>query len=104
MSFTTLVSAAELQGLIAAGSALVILDASFDLADVSAGERSYREGHLPGARYVHLDRDLSAPKTGHNGRHPLPPRDVFAATAGRLGISPSTQVVVYDRQASMFAV
>ena len=104
MSYTTLVSAAQLQALIEAGAPLVILDASFDLADIAAGERSYREGHIPGARYVHLDRDLSAPKTGQNGRHPLPPRDVFAATAGRLGLSPSTQVVVYDRQASMLAV
>ncbi len=104
MGFTTLVSATTLQALIEQRQSLVILDASFDLADVTAGERSYREGHVPGARYVHLDHDLSAPKTGRNGRHPLPPREAFAETAGRLGVTARTQVVVYDRQAAMFAV
>ena len=104
MGFTTLVSATQLQALIDQRQPLVILDASFDLADVTAGERSYREGHVPGARYVHLDHDLSAPKTGRNGRHPLPPREAFAETAGRLGVTAQTQVVVYDRQAAMFAV
>ena len=104
MPFSTLISAEQLRTLIDAGEPLVILDTSFDLADVVAGERSYRESHLPGARYVHLERDLSVPKTGHNGRHPLPPREVFAATAGQLGITTQAQVVVYDRQGAMFAV
>jgi thiosulfate/3-mercaptopyruvate sulfurtransferase len=52
---------------------------------------------------VHLDRDLCGAKTGHNGRHPLPERSVFAATVARLGITPATQVVVYDRQGAMYA-
>jgi thiosulfate/3-mercaptopyruvate sulfurtransferase len=100
---TPLIDAATLHGLMAAGTPLVLLDASFDLTDTAAGERAYAQAHLPGALYVHLDRDLSAPKTGRNGRHPLPSRETFAATAGRLGISPLTPVVVYDRQGSMFA-
>lgn len=104
MPLSTLISAEQLRALIDASEPLVILDTSFDLADVAAGERSYAEGHLPGARYAHLERDLSAPKTGHNGRHPLPPREVFAATAGQLGITTQSQVVVYDRQGAMFAV
>src|SRR5687767_12823070 len=103
MSHTTLISAETLRTELAAGTTMVLLDASFDLADPAAGERSYREGHLPGARYVHLDRDLSAPKTGRNGRHPLPPREVFAVTAGALGVTPQAQVVAYDRQGAMFA-
>jgi thiosulfate/3-mercaptopyruvate sulfurtransferase len=100
---TTLITAEALRSRLDAGEALVIIDAGFDLADTAAGERAFMEAHLPGARYVHLERDLSAPPTGRNGRHPLPERAVFAATAGRLGITPETQVVVYDRQASMFA-
>lgn len=80
---------------------LVLIEASFDLADADAGERSYREGHLPGAHYLHLERDLSGVKTGHNGRHPLPERDAFALVIGRLGIRPSTHVIAYDRQQSM---
>ena len=98
-----LIDADALRALVAAGTPLVILDASFDLADTAAGERSHLEGHLPGALHVHLDRDLSAAKTGTNGRHPLPSRNAFAATAGRFGIAPETRVVVYDRQGAMFA-
>jgi len=103
MTYDTLISAQQLRALIDSRAPLVILDASFDLVDTQAGERSYRDGHLPGARYVHLDHDLSAAKTGRNGRHPMPSREVFAARAGTLGITPQTQVVVYDRQGAMFA-
>lgn len=103
MTYNTLITAPQLRELQAGGQPVVVLDTTFDLADTQAGERSYREEHLPGARYVHLDRDLSAPKTGRNGRHPLPSREVFAAKAGELGIGPQTQVVVYDRQGAMFA-
>jgi len=100
---STLIRARALQALIASGPPLVVLDASFDLTDAAAGERAYLDAHLPGALYVHLDRDLCGAKTGRNGRHPLPERAAFAATAGRLGITSMTQVVVYDRQGSMFA-
>jgi len=103
MTHSPLITAEQLRELMASAAPLVILDASFDLADTAAGERSYREGHIPGARYVHLDDDLSAPKTGRNGRHPLPGREAFAARAGTWGIAPATQVVVYDRQQAMFA-
>ena len=101
--FDALINAQDLRSLIDSRRPLVILDASFDLADAAAGELAHRGGHLPGALHVHLDRDLSGAKTGRNGRHPLPERAVFAATAGRWGITPSTQVVVYDRQGAMFA-
>ena len=101
--FTTLISAADLRDLLAAGTPLAILEASFDLADTEAGERAYRAGHLPGSHYLHLDRDLSGPKTGTNGRHPLPARDAFAATLGRLGVGPQTQVVALDRQGGPYA-
>ena len=100
---TTLITAEALRSMLDARQPLVILDASFDLADAAAGECVHMAAHLPGARYVHLERDLSATPNGRNGRHPLPERAAFAATAGRLGITRETQVVVYDRQASMFA-
>ena len=102
-AYTTLIDAAQLRSLMNEHAPLVVLDASFDLADPGAGERSYRERHLPGAHYVHLDRDLSAPKTGTNGRHPLPAREHFGALAGQLGITPETQVVVYDAQGGVYA-
>ncbi len=89
------------------GRALVLLDCGFDLADTGAGERAYAAGHLPGAQYAHLDRDLSGPKAGpgepSHGRHPLPDRARFAATAGAWGVAPGVQVVVYDTQGGPFA-
>ena len=99
----TLISAAALREQLDCGARWVLLDASFDLADPAAGERAYLDAHLPGALYVHLDRDLCSEKTGRNGRHPLPVRSAFAATAARLGITPGMQVIVYDRQGAMFA-
>ena len=102
-----LIDAAALRERLAGAEPPVLLDTSFDLADPAAGERSYREGHLPGAHYLHLDRDLAdharAPGAPFPGRHPLPGREAFAATLGRLGIGPSTPVVVYDRQGATFA-
>lgn len=107
MTHRTLISAAGLQALLAqdlAPEALpLIVDVGFDLADTSAGERAWAEGHLPGAHYLHLDRDLSAEKTGTNGRHPLPDRDAFARSMAALGLSKGRQVVVYDAQGGMYA-
>lgn len=86
---------------------LVLLDCSFDLMDTALGERQFIEAHLPGAHYLHLERDLSGDKVDAHGRfrgrHPLPTREAFAATAGAVGITPASAVVVYDRQGSMYA-
>ena len=81
----------------------VIIDTRFDLTDTSVGERRYLEGHIPGARYAHLDRDLSGEKTGTNGRHPLPTGEQLRARFGALGVAPDSQVVVYDADNSMYA-
>jgi thiosulfate/3-mercaptopyruvate sulfurtransferase len=83
---------------------LVIVDVRHDLAQPDGwGEAEYRNGHLPGARFAHMDRDLSAPKTGRNGRHPLPAPQAVAALFGRLGIDASHEVVAYDQGSGMFA-
>ena len=100
---TPLVSPEHLLAALAAGATPLILDCSFDLADTGAGERAYAAGHLPGAAYAHLDRDLAGAKTGRNGRHPLPSRDDWAATLARLGVTPAREVVVYDAQGGMYA-
>jgi len=84
--------------------AWVILDIRHDLMRPERwGEDQYRAGHVPGAVFLHLDRDLSAPKTGRNGRHPLPAPDVAAKTFGRAGIDAGKQVVVYDQNNGMYA-
>ena len=99
----TLISADELAAWLARTPQPVVVDTSFDLADTDAGERRYRESHLPGAHYLHLDRDLSGTKTGRNGRHPLPERSAFRCGVGALGIAPGTQVVCYDAQGGVYA-
>ncbi len=99
-----LITAAALRERLNSGTPPVLLDCSFDLADPAAGERSYLQGHLPGAIYANLDRDLSGTKTGHNGRHPLRERDDYARWMGEVGITPERQVIAYDRQGSMYAV
>jgi thiosulfate/3-mercaptopyruvate sulfurtransferase len=73
-----------------------VFDCRHELGQPELGAAQYREAHLPGTVYAHLDRDLSAPKTGTNGRHPLPEPEVFAAWLGAQGLRPEDQVVCYD--------
>ena len=102
-SYQTLIDADSLQVLMSSGVKLSIVDVSFDLSDTDVGEHAFAARHLPGAVYAHLDRDLSGAKTGRNGRHPLPSREAFARTVARLGITPESQVVVYDAQGGVYA-
>jgi thiosulfate/3-mercaptopyruvate sulfurtransferase len=79
-------------------SALNIIDARYALSDTAQGLNDYRQSHLPGARFVDLDGDLSGPKTDPQlGRHPLPSDAQFSALLERLGIAPEHHVVVYDQ-------
>ncbi len=102
MSFTTLIRPEDLMGHLDDPRWLVV-DCRFDLADPAAGESAWRESHLPGAAYLHLERDLSGATGPATGRHPLPEPEAFAATLGRLGVEPDTQVVVYDAGPGYFA-
>lgn len=102
MSYTTLVSATTLHQQLHNPS-WVIIDCRFSLSDADAGGYAYRHGHLPGARYAHLDNDLSAPITSRTGRHPLPDFRVLAKKLGAWGVGNSSQVVVYDDAGGAFA-
>jgi thiosulfate/3-mercaptopyruvate sulfurtransferase len=73
-----------------------VFDCRHDLGKPELGEQQYREGHVPGALFAHLDRDLSAPKSGKNGRHPLPDSATFVAWLGAQGLKPTDTVVCYD--------
>jgi thiosulfate/3-mercaptopyruvate sulfurtransferase len=74
----------------------VVVDCRFDLGDPDAGRRVYEEGHIPGAVFLDLDRNLAGPVTPETGRHPLPDPAALAATLGDLGIGESHRVIVYD--------
>jgi len=80
-----------------------IIDCRHQLSDTAYGEKAYAEGHLPGAFFFHVDRDLSGKMTGQNGRHPLPDPARLAAKLGAAGVGSDTQVVVYDDDAGMYA-
>jgi thiosulfate/3-mercaptopyruvate sulfurtransferase len=70
------------------------VDCRWELGNPERGRRLYEEGHVPGASFLDVDGDLSAPP-GPRGRHPLPSADAFAAAASRAGIGPGTFVVAY---------
>ncbi len=99
---TTLVDGATLAARLG-DPAWVVVDCRHDLADPAAGEAAYARGHIPGAVFLHLDRDLSSAKNGRNGRHPLPHIATLAAALGRAGIGPGVQVVAYDDCGGMMA-
>lgn len=86
-----LITAEEL----AATHDVLMFDIRWDLTDRARGRTSFETGHIPGAIFVDLDDDLAA-APGIEGRHPLPSVTEFAATLGRLGITPADHVVVYD--------
>jgi len=73
-----------------------VFDCRHDLVKPDLGEQQYRESHIPSAAFAHLDKNLSAPKNGVNGRHPLPDPQAFIAWLGRQGLRPTDQVVAYD--------
>jgi thiosulfate/3-mercaptopyruvate sulfurtransferase len=81
----------------------VIVDCRHLLQDFSAGRRLYDAVHIPGAFFASVESDLSGPKTGTNGRHPLPDPEQFAAFLRELGVNDDTQIVAYDAGADMFA-
>src|SRR6266545_2617826 len=102
MAFSTLITPAAL-ALHLDDPGFAIVDCRFKLDDVAWGQQEYTTLHIPGAVYAHLDRDLSGPKTGTNGRHPLPDSKTLADTFSRLGIASGMQVVAYDQDNGMYA-
>ncbi len=96
MDYKTLISPQTLQENLDS-TGLAILDCRFYLQEPDRGYLEYLEAHIPGAIYIHLDRDLSGEIIpGSTGRHPLPSSQVFAERLSKWGIDASTQVIAYD--------
>ena len=70
------------------------VDCRWELGQPSRGRELYLEGHIPGASFLDVDEDLSAPP-GERGRHPLPDADEFATAASRAGVGDGVFVVAY---------
>jgi thiosulfate/3-mercaptopyruvate sulfurtransferase len=102
VSYSTLISTEALATHLNDPSWL-IADCRYNLKDEEWGRSQYAASHIPGAIFVKLAHDLADERTGTNGRHPLPAPEVLAATFGRFGIGPDTQVVAYDQDAGPYA-
>jgi thiosulfate/3-mercaptopyruvate sulfurtransferase len=102
MDYTTLISVADLAAQLN-NPRFVIFDCRHELTDPSFGPRAYAESHIAHARFAHVDRDLSAPLTGSNGRHPLPDPALFAEWLGQAGVDSTRQVVGYDSAGGTYA-
>ena len=99
---TPLISTAELASSLSDPDWLVA-DCRFELSNPASGRAAWQAGHIPGAIYVDLERDLSLPVTPESGRHPMPSADAFAATLSRLGIGNGTKVACYDAGPGAYA-
>jgi thiosulfate/3-mercaptopyruvate sulfurtransferase len=82
----------------------VVFDVRHELTDPARGPKLYSEGHIPGAHFLHVDHDLAGHHTGTNGRHPLPEPAHLARKVAERGVTPETQVVIYDDMGGNYAV
>jgi thiosulfate/3-mercaptopyruvate sulfurtransferase len=97
-----IITAAELAAELEQESCIVV-DCRFRLLAPNAGYEAYCAGHLPTARYAHLDRDLARKPRAHEGRHPLPDPAAFARVLERWGVAADSRVVAYDDQSGAIA-
>jgi len=103
--YTTLISATQLQALLASEQPVMVFDCSFELMTAGAGDLQYQQAHIAGAVRADLDRHLSSQDTStaaSGGRHPLPARETFAAWLSSIGFTNTMQAVVYDRQGANY--
>lgn len=103
MTSTTIVSAAQL-ALHLNDPAWCVVDCRHDLFDHAMGRREYDAGHIEGAFFGDIERDLAGPHTGSNGRHPMPERERLVELFRSWGVSNQSPLVAYDAHGSQFAV
>ncbi|MEK3886084.1 sulfurtransferase [Bacillus sp. FSL K6-3431] len=80
-----------------------VVDCRYSLGDCSYGEEAFKKGHIPGAVYFDLKKDLSGPVQEHGGRHPLPDLSVFKHKIELAGVDNHTIVIAYDDGEGSFA-
>jgi thiosulfate/3-mercaptopyruvate sulfurtransferase len=89
-----IITVSELARMLGDEPSPILLDVRWQLTG-PPGIEAYRNGHLPGAAFIDLDRDLAGPP-GALGRHPLPPAEAFTAAMRRAGVHGDRPVVAYD--------
>jgi thiosulfate/3-mercaptopyruvate sulfurtransferase len=102
MILQTLIGARDLAGLMRERDVLIV-DCRSDLSDPARGARDYAQGHIPGAVYADLNRDLADLSQRGLGRHPLPEAKAFSAVLSRWGWTPGTCIVAYDDASGAYA-
>lgn len=103
MPLAQLISAADLHTRLGNANVL-LLDCRFALDDPAYGQRSFAEGHIAGAQFADLERDLSGPvHKGISGRHPLPNPAQLLARLRAWGLCANSSVVLYDDGPGAFA-
>jgi len=102
MDYETLVSTEQLAAALDDPD-WVIFDCRFELSTPDWGFADYLKGHIPGAIYVDLNKDLASPPNFSTGRHPLPDAQEFGRKCAAWGVSQQSQVVVYDHGGGSFA-
>jgi len=98
-----LMPVSDLMAMLAADDEIVVVDCRFELAKPAVGALMYTEGHIPGALYADLNRDLAGPVTSTSGRHPLPDIAEFARKLGDWGITRGIPVIAYDQRDGAYA-
>jgi thiosulfate/3-mercaptopyruvate sulfurtransferase len=101
--FRHIITPSQLLGLYQSNTKVLLFDCRHDLMQVQWGRAQYALAHLAHAHFAALDDDLSAPKTGSNGRHPLPDREAFIQWLAAHGATPDVQIICYDQQDGMYA-
>ncbi|HEY4301159.1 MAG TPA: sulfurtransferase [Candidatus Didemnitutus sp.] len=81
----------------------IVFDCRHDLKDFHRGAAAYAVGHIPGAFFARVEEDLSGPKTGRNGRHPLPDPDTFARFLADRGVDQNSRIIAYDDIGGQYA-
>jgi thiosulfate/3-mercaptopyruvate sulfurtransferase len=93
MTWTTLIGADELAHGI---DRCIVVDCRFDLANPQAGAPAFAQAHIPSAVFIDMNTQMSAPKSGRNGRHPMPSKEAVHALLESIGLHDDTQLIVYD--------
>lgn len=96
-----LIDAARLNAMLTGGNPPIVLDIRWTLQG-GADAEGYARGHIHGARFLHMERELSG-AAGARGRHPLPGAEEFAEAIRRAGVNDDSVVVCYDDGPSMAA-
>ena len=96
MTDTPVINVTELASMIANADKIVVADCRFDPFAPEAGPAAYARGHIEGAHYLHLMRDLAGPVGETGGHAPVPTPENFTALMRRIGLDSDSLLVAYD--------